>query len=138
VRNPHWTKRNIRAALIAWTGEHGRPPRAIDWRTAGYGRPCTQRVLDVFGSWNAGMRSAGLPQNRSGGQVQWSEEDIIAAMLDWLCREGRWPTVEDWRRADGGRRPVEEIVRNRFGSWAECQRRAGRASLNRRKKPIGL
>jgi recombinase/HNH endonuclease/recombinase-like zinc beta ribbon protein/resolvase-like protein len=56
----YWRGQEILQSLRAWTQQHGRPPRAIDWICAGAGRPCSSTVRNHFPSWEAALAAAGL------------------------------------------------------------------------------
>lgn len=55
-----WTRPRIIEAIQAWNVEHGRPPRAREWTTAGLNHPGNFQVRERFGSWNAGIAAAGF------------------------------------------------------------------------------
>jgi Homing endonuclease associated repeat len=67
--NPTWDNAGIITALQAWAAEHGRSPTASDWGSArSNGYPSHATVSNRFGSWNAGLKAAGLPYRaRVGG-----------------------------------------------------------------------
>ncbi|MDA0172958.1 hypothetical protein OJ998_27905 [Solirubrobacter taibaiensis] len=69
-----WTCADVLAALRAWTGEHGAPPRYREWTPSREqpGRweaesprwPSAAVVAALFGSWNAALVAAGAPPGR--------------------------------------------------------------------------
>lgn len=55
-----WTRATIRQALFEWRFEHGRSPKAEEWRASEDPRwPSTSTVIRLFGSWNKAIVSAG-------------------------------------------------------------------------------
>jgi hypothetical protein len=60
---PHlitWDRKQIIAALRAWTKLHDRPPRRSEWETRDptHTRPTTKTVHNHFGSWQAALHAA--------------------------------------------------------------------------------
>ena len=63
---PYWTRERIIRALDGWHREHLRAPSAREWWTAGPNHPTHWTVRNVFGSWNAALRAAGLRTRAQG------------------------------------------------------------------------
>jgi DNA-binding CsgD family transcriptional regulator len=124
---PTWTPQTIVDAARAWHREHGRSPSQRDWPKGGYGHPGKDAVYDVFGAWSTMLKAAGLPPAPLGGprgQLRWTKDAIADAMLDWLLKHGRWPTVKEWEKASEDHPCVATIYRV-LGSWAAAKRAAG-------------
>jgi Homing endonuclease associated repeat len=100
------------AALRRDARRLGRPPRQSEWSTADPTRPDSSAVARRFGSWNAGLRAAGLTPVRR----RWEGDDIVAALRDWTAENGQPPLSGDWRQASA-EHPSSSAVRRHFGSW---------------------
>jgi AraC-like DNA-binding protein len=70
-------------------------------------------------------------------EQRWTRELVIAAMLEWRDRYGRWPSSYDWSRTHARRRgehalqrlavgqwPAASVVGVVFGSWAVAREAA--------------
>lgn len=125
-----WPAYLVIAAIQAWAAEHGRPPRANDWTKASPSHPTQNHVAYLFGSFALGIRAAGFEPGRpwgggrNRGELRWTEEKIIEAMLDWVVREGRWPVIRDWQKATETT-PSYATVIARFGTWNAARLAAG-------------
>jgi hypothetical protein len=53
----------------------------------------------------------------------WSEEQIVAALVGFHERTGRWPTVGEWRSNHGA--PSVALIARRLGSWRQALVLAG-------------
>lgn len=129
-------------SLKEWVERFGSCPSAEDWnpaqarsrgclwkvdRYAATGRPwpSPSLVMNLYGSWNAGLAAFGYPtvaqgQYRSERQ-NWTRESILAAIGEWFDANGRMPTSQGWRNAGPGH-PCYGTVVNTFGSWGEALR----------------
>lgn len=56
-----WTNEALIGALQSYTKRHGSPPTYRKWAKAAAGRPTAATVVKRFGSWNAGLTAAELP-----------------------------------------------------------------------------
>lgn len=128
-----WSQPTVVYAFELWHRRHLRAPTAKEWSRAGGDHPSMATVRRVFGSWNAGVRAAGLRARGQGekrpapGRGRWTEEAIANAIRRWHAEHGRPPLLEDWRR--GGRdHPSATTVQRRFGSWNAAIEAAGFAS----------
>jgi len=96
-------------------------------------------VRQVFGSWNRGVKAAGLrprrPGEARGGDtpavaprestlVRWSQHATLDDMRRWHEANGRPPSLEQWRRADHSH-PSAATVRRLFGTWNAAVHEAG-------------
>lgn len=79
-RPRRWPREEIIAAIQAWIQEHGRPPRAAEWKLSGGATPPEHTVRMRFGSWSAAIRVA------HGGPVS-GEYMIPADRLRPICEE---------------------------------------------------
>jgi hypothetical protein len=60
-RNYAWGDPDVIQALQTWATEHdGRPPAWHEWLRAAPGRPCTDTVVQHFGTWRSGLAAANL------------------------------------------------------------------------------
>lgn len=124
---PLWTPEAIILAAQRWFELHHRSPRRSDWHTAVPGFPTSSTIYSVFGSWRTFLRAAGLPQNKPPRRnSRWTRDEIVAAMQDFLAREGRWPTGADWEHA-GDDHPCQHTVYRVFGrnGWTKAKLAAG-------------
>jgi Homing endonuclease associated repeat len=62
-RNRAWSDAEVIQALSDWAREHGRPPMWHEWLRAAPGRPCNVTVSEHFGTWKAGLATAGFSSN---------------------------------------------------------------------------
>ena len=126
--NRTWPAYLIVAAIQAWHVEHGKPPRANDWKRSGYDRPSLSTVIGVFGGWNRAIEAAGLVPRTYGGmngrKPRWTRELIIEALLDWMASHGHWPTFDDFSTAQPGC-PATGTVITHFGTWSKALKAAG-------------
>ncbi len=70
VSHPRWSERQLIDVILAWTREHGRPPKVPEWRQARDGHPSASTVVNRFGSWNDGIRAAGLVPRSPGAPLR--------------------------------------------------------------------
>ena len=123
---PTATREQIVAALRAWNGEHGAPPREPDWTSASsrwreeWPRwPGAGTVVRVFGSWNAALQTAGLPTRR----YAWTREQALERLAGWARAHGRPPTVAE-ANADP-ELPGLDSCQRLCGSFNQALRAAG-------------
>ena len=64
-----WTRETIVYAIDLWHRRHLRAPTVSDWAKAGPDHPSYPTVMRRFGSWNAGIRAAGLKPRPPGHPV---------------------------------------------------------------------
>ncbi len=108
--------------MRAWATQHGRTPRASDWRHAGDEHPSAGTVSSVFeGGWRAAIQAAGLSPVRV--RVRWPAEVLIDLVRADHARLGHLPTVAEWI-ADPTR-PSSFVASIRFGSWLNMVELAG-------------
>lgn len=58
-RQKVWTRERVDAAIQAFFEEHGRLPKASEWRLTDGSHPATNTVQKEYGSWNAAMEANG-------------------------------------------------------------------------------
>jgi len=100
--------------------EGGQPPTATEFRQDP-DAPSAALVAHRFGSWNNGVKMAGLePRPRGAGQTHSDEE-----LLDHIRRlaDGGSPTAHEFKSDE--RAPSLWMVEDRFGSWTEAVETAG-------------
>lgn len=133
---PLWTPAAIVDSIRSWAETHGKPPTRREWNYSGPGRPTSQTVCSVFGSWGKGMRSAGFSR-RSGNRIEkhWTRARLIEALTDWRFVHGRWPTCGDWAYATPGH-PNYSTVYHSFGSWPAGLLAAGKIPTTKRELRI--
>lgn len=76
-----WEPDVVLAAVRRWASEHdGKAPSETDWRRRGDYSPSAKTVQRLFGSWDAGIRAAGLrPRIDRRPETQaWVEQQIAA------------------------------------------------------------
>ena len=117
-----WTRDLVIAALRRDAKRRGRSPTRGDWGTARRTRPQSGTVEALFGSWNAGLRAAGLGLNHE--RDKWSRGTVLAALVKFERELGRQPTSDDLRRAPDGY-PNTAIVKRKRGSWGAACRELG-------------
>jgi hypothetical protein len=122
---PHrraWTRAAIIRALQAWAAEHGRAPHHRKWQTSGLEHPPTGTVTNVFGSWSAGLRAAGLEPAVHGA---WSEQEVLDGLRAFAREHGRPPSSGDLRDTRGTPYPPASAVIRTLGSHRAALERLG-------------
>lgn len=150
-----WAPAEILACIQRFNEIHGRPPRVADWNPTAARRrrgpaaaktdpsgdwPHANTVRRIFGSWNAAVRAAGLPETLPGGQVAWTRAAVLEQMRQFTERYGEPPRVTDWNPTLAQRRgrpelaerfkadgcwPHANTVQRLFGSWTKALEEAG-------------
>lgn len=141
----HWTHDLCIEALLDWAAQHdGVPPRAIDWRRAAPDHPGQQTIAARFGSWNAGLKAAGLPTRIAGnpGSTWWTRARVVYAIRAWAVAHQRVPRTRDWYHATP-HHPNASTVARACGSWNFAIAAAGFSprkarGTSRRLKSAGL
>ena len=121
-----YTDQHVIDALQADARQRGRTPRLEEWLDRPAGSPGIGAVNTHFGSWNAGLRAAGLRLTHRQGY--WTRQRLITALQRDARRRGRAPARDEWARSAHGR-PSWSTVASVFGSWNEGLR-AARLPLN--------
>jgi AraC-like DNA-binding protein len=123
----------IKAYFYDPTGEKA---RAVKARYVGLCRGCGAYTQPRNGKGDAYRY---CNQCRPGAiQRKWTQELVLAAMLDWLSRYGRLPSSYDWsrthakrrgggalKRLSDGRWPSASVVGELFGSWQAAREAVG-------------
>jgi hypothetical protein len=65
TRRYAWAPEQARERLPAWAREHGRPPTSADAQ-ADPDLPALKTCQQLYGSWNAALRAAGLTAGYEG------------------------------------------------------------------------
>jgi len=117
-----WTLELAIAALRRDANRRGRSPTSEEWSTARRSRPHSATVEKLFGSWNAGLRAAGLRPNAEPNK--WTPATVLEALRGLEQELGRQPTTRDLQRPPAGY-PSRAIVRRKLGSWGAARRRLG-------------
>lgn len=91
------------------------------------GLPSGARVMQRFGTWSEACRQAGLAVRgyRTGRERQWSRDDMLAAVMDYLREPGNAGTgweYEVWRA--GRDAPGVPTLRMVFGTWSAAKAEA--------------
>jgi hypothetical protein len=73
-----WTLELAIAALRRDAKRRGRSPTSEEWSTARRSRPHSATVEKLFGSWNAGLRAAGLRPNAE--PDKWTPATVLEAL----------------------------------------------------------
>lgn len=122
-----WPPAAIVKAAQDWATQHGRSPRAYEWKRATPHHPAQVTVQRVFGSWNRMLAAASLEIRRIYQHPNvWTADMIAEAILDHLLTTGKWPTENEWKCARNGlNRPSASTVKAVFGSWLAAKRYAG-------------
>jgi hypothetical protein len=121
VAPPAWTPAAMVCALRRHGAEHGRPPTAREWSRSGPEHPSAAMVATAFGSWERGLRAAGLQATRRGSWTRVEIEDALRALADEL---GRPPRTADLKRGDP-RAPGYTTVRRRYAGMDDALHAAG-------------
>ena len=117
-----WTRELVIATLRRDANRRGRSPTSEEWSTARRSRPHAGTVEKLFGSWNAGLRAAGLEPNAE--PDKWTPATVLEALRGLERELGRQPTTRDLGRPPAGY-PNRAIVRRKLGSWSAACRQLG-------------
>ena len=132
--NAAWTRETILAAVRLFVERNGRPPRGREWLLPHVDYPHRDVVTNRFGSWNTMLAEAGFEPLGKHPPRAWTRDQVAAAFLDFLVREGRWPTTRDCDRSRDGGLPSKYIIyalfdslgaAKRFSGWVDPSRRRG-------------
>ena len=109
-----WNRETIVYAFELWNRRHLCSPTVDEWRRAGRDHPSVRTVRSAFGSWNRGVKAAGLRPRRPGearggpplaggsrrprAVTRWSRH-ATSSDAAWAHEHGRQPSLEQWRRA---------------------------------------
>jgi hypothetical protein len=115
-----WTPAAMVYALRRFGAEHGHPPTARQWSRSGPAHPSASLVATAFGSWERGLRAAGLQATKRGAWTRAEIADALRALADEL---GRPPRAADLRRGDR-RTPGYATIRRHYGSLNDALRAA--------------
>jgi hypothetical protein len=119
-----WSRSETVGALQAWSDEHARSPRRVEWKLASPAHPSSLTVCRQLGSWSGALRRAGLAPVPRPFRHPWTDAAIISALQTWARRHGRAPAHLEWARA-APERPSANTVWFRFGGWTAALRAAG-------------
>ncbi len=135
----HWTHDRCIAAVREHVSEHGRIPRAIDWKRAAPSHPCQSTFVIRFGTWNNGIRAAGFAPHEPWNTTPryWSRARVIFAIRAWATSHGRPPRTRDWFHA-APEHPNAVTVRRVCGSFNAAVRTAGFIPFPARRPRAGL
>ena len=117
-----WTRERVLVALRRDAARRGCAPVRGDWSKATRTRPSASTVATLFGSWNAGLRAAGLDPNAERGK--WTKPTVLEALRRLERKLGRQPRSSDLQRPAVGY-PNIAVVTRKFGSWGAACRELG-------------
>lgn len=117
-----WTRERVLGALRRDAARRGRTPVREDWSEAIRTRPQASTVETLFGTWNAGLRAAGLEPNVE--RDKWTEATVLEALRELERELGRQPTSSDVARPPRGY-PNNAVIRRKLGSWGAACRALG-------------
>jgi hypothetical protein len=117
-----WTRERVLVALRRDAARRGRTPVRADWSRAARRRPSASTVAALFGSWNAGLRAAGLDPNAE--RDKWTKPCVLEALRRLERKLGRKPTSSDLQRPPVGY-PNIAVITRKFGSWGAACRELG-------------
>ena len=91
------------------------------------GTPAASTYIRRYGSWSAACDLAGVTSSkarRSNYVQDWSDEDILAAVNEYIDTTGNtvYHDYTAWAREHG--RPSGPLLITRFGSWAKARKEA--------------
>jgi hypothetical protein len=94
---------------------------------AGQNAPAAATFIRRYGSWSAACSKAGISASasRRGSYTrQWSDDDIIAAVAEFIETTGQtaYHPYATWATANG--RPSGPLLVTRLGGWADARRMA--------------
>jgi hypothetical protein len=121
-RQGHWTRERVLAALQRDASRRGRAPTREEWARPARGRPSGSTVAKLFGTWNAGLRAAGLPLNSE--RDKWTPGAVVDALRRLEHELGRQPTSQDLVCPPAGY-PNTAIITRKLGSWSAACRELG-------------
>lgn len=109
-----WARELVIGALQRFQEKSGRAPRLREAE----GNPCMpspNTVVRMFGSWQAGVESAGLNPAYGDRRVRpWSKEEMVQAFCSWRFRSDRWPCRADM--VSDPELPSPATTRRHFGT----------------------
>ena len=117
-----WTRERVLVALRRDAARRGRTPVRHEWSKAARRRPSASTVAALFGSWNAGLRAAGLDPNAE--RDKWTKPTVLEALRRLERKLGRQPTSSDLQRPPVGY-PNTAVITRKFGSWRVACRELG-------------
>jgi hypothetical protein len=117
-----WTRERVLVALRRDAARRGCAPVRGDWSKATRTRPNASTVATLFGSWNAGLRAAGLDPNAE--RDKWTKPTVLEALRRLERKLGRQPRSGDLQRAPVGY-PNTAVITRKFGSWGAACRELG-------------
>ena len=110
-------------AVRAVAAELGRSPIIAEMNK--YGTVSGDSVADEFGTWNDGVRAAGLEPSH---HVDITKIDLLTAIKDFASELGHAPRKRTW--VDRGKFGLDAVV-NAFGTWTAAVEAAGYTPINR-------
>lgn len=92
-----WSREDCLEAVRAFAGENG-GVGPCEWRSAERGVPTGYAARRWFGSWGGMLEAAGVRWEpvRGGARVRWSREAAVAALREFVEREGGAPRTGDY------------------------------------------
>jgi predicted GIY-YIG superfamily endonuclease len=113
------TKKSAVQYLQNLAASLNRAPKAREVMVESCGISCSE-VARVFGTFNAGLRAAGLALNKING---WKRDELIVQLKDYFKQHGRPPTANAW--VADRRTPNFPAFKRVFGTWNNALKAAG-------------
>lgn len=103
------------------------------------GEASSVRIMQIYGTWNAACKKAGLKINAKDRVYKrnWNEEQVLGWVADYLMsprNRATYAGYEEWARTQTDA-PSGPTVRNRIGPWSSVKKAALIVVEGRRKSP---
>lgn len=128
ARVPEFSDEEVIRCLQRAAATLGSPLAVSKYDAVNTSGPSSARIIQRFGSWNAGCEAAGLAVNK--GRLSysrgWTRQSVLEAVADYLASEkptGSYADYTAWARRTPGA-PSGQTLRNYVGAWSSAKAEA--------------
>ncbi len=131
---PMWTPEAIIRSAKKWPST----PSSAEWRKGGTKNPSSQTVREVFGTFGAMLKAAGMEARprKNDARKGWDRASICDAIFRWHYAHGKLPRAHEWHTPPEGF-PSTATVRRWFGGWNAAMTAAGYVPSHARRSRKG-